>query len=747
MTTFRAVPAVAPYRAATRGSGLLLALAIALSLPARAVETKYWQENDETAFDKGTLKNVSLRSDGRLSLAPEVNEVYDTSVPYLWTIARDSKGNLYTGGGSSGNDNAKLFEISPSGKAKVLAAVPGLEIHTIAVNARDEIFAATNPDGKVWLIGRDGKTQVWFDPHTRYIWALAFDSHGNLYVATGDEGKVFRVTPDRKGSVFFNTQDTNARSLAVDKDDNVIVGTDPSGLILRVSPSGTGFVLHESARKEISALAIASNGILYAAANGTKQAGGAPAPPPPQAATPAPAPSAAIGQLGVKVAAPATSPPAALGPPTLAGGSDVYRIEPDGSPRRVWTSAQSLIYAIAFDANGLPLLGTGNSGRVYRLDNDILSTILLDVPPTQITAFVPGSNGLLYAVTGNIGKVYRIGPGQSNSGTYDSDVFDAVQFSHWGQFSMQGVTKGLAVSTRSGNVNRTQNNWSAWAPVHLEADPGCESCANGKVTSPAARFVQYRLELTGSGAVNEVDLAWLPKNVAPVIEQIEIAPANYRFPAPVAALPSSPSPATITLPALGTHHATSVAPVVEPASIAQALTYSKGTIGARWAASDENGDLLIYRVEIRGIHQPNWLPLRDKVREKYLDIDSTAFPDGEYELRVTASDAPGNPEGQALTASLVSDPFLIDNTPPVITNLTATHAAIRWHARDARSNIVRAEFSINGGEWKMAAPIGGLFDSVEADFDVPASTSPGDVVAARVIDDFDNTTVSSIVCR
>jgi len=322
-----------------------------------------------------------------------------------------------------------------------------------------------------------------------------------------------------------------------------------------------------------------------------------------------------------------------------------------------------------------------------------------------------------------------------------------VQFSHWGQLSIQGVTHGVAVSTRSGNVNRTQNNWSAWAPVKLEPDPGCESCANGQVTSPAARFVQYRLELSGSGALNEVDLAFLPKNVAPVIQQIEIAPANYRFPPPVAASPPSPSPASITLPALGTHHATSVAPVAEPASIAQTLTYSKGIIGARWAASDENGDPLIYRVEIRGTHQPNWLPLKDKVHEKYIDIDSTAFPDGEYELRVTASDAPGNPESQALTATLVSDPFLIDNTPPAIAGLTATRSAIRWHARDAKSNIVRAEFNINGGEWKMAVPVAGLFDQVEADFDVPAATSPGDVVAVRVTDDFDNTTVSSIVCR
>jgi hypothetical protein len=724
----------------------VLVAALAVVTNSFAVETRYWQENDQADFERGTLKNVSLRSDGRLSLAPEVTEIYDTSVPYLWAIARDSSGNLYTGGSSSGGDTAKLFVIAPGGKSRVLAAVPGLEIHAIALNRRDEVFVATNPDGKVYRIGRDGKAQEFFNPHTHYIWAMAFDSHGNLYVATGDDGQVFRVTPDGKSEMFFNTQDTHARSLAIDRDDNILIGTDPSGLVIRVSPAGVGFVLYQTDRKEITALAISPSGAVYAAGDGAKTPTVPVAPPP----APMPAPPAAAGQVPVKPVAPANLP---LGPPTLAGGSEVYRIDPDGLPHKIWANSQALVYTISFDSKGLPLLGTGNSGSVYRLDTDTLSTVLLDVPPTQITAFVPGSGGVLYAATGNIGKVYRISPDLDKSGTYESNVFDAAQFSQWGRISIDGPTTGVAVSTRSGNVNRTQDNWSAWAPVALAADPGCASCSDGKVTSPAARFFQYRLTFTAPGALSEIDLAYLPRNVAPTLEQIEIAPANYRFPAPSAAPPFSPSPASITLPALGAHHQGSSAPVVEPASTAQTLTYSKGIIGARWAARDENGDPLSYRVEIRGINEPNWLLLKDQVRDKYLDIDSTAFPDGEYELRITASDAPGNPEGEALTATLVSDPFLIDNTPPAITQLTAEPSApgfrVRWHAQDAKSNITRAEYSVNGGEWKLAAPVGGLSDSLDENYGItiPRLSGDGEVIAVRVTDDFDNYTVRSVLCR
>ena len=70
------------------------------------------------------------------------------------------------------------------------------------------------------------------------------------------------------------------------------------------------------------------------------------------------------------------------------------------------------------------------------------------------------------------------------------------------------------------------------------------------------------------------------------------------------------------------------------------MQLAKGYVGARWLASDPNGDSLIYTVEIRGASETEWKPLKDRVAEKYISWDSTAFPDGEYRLRITASDAP-----------------------------------------------------------------------------------------------------------
>ena len=72
--------------------------------------------------------------------------------------------------------------------------------------------------------------------------------------------------------MFFKTDETHVRSMAVDGKDNLIVGTDPGGLVLRVSPAGEGFVLYQMPKKEVTAVAVAPDGAIYAAAVGNRQA-------------------------------------------------------------------------------------------------------------------------------------------------------------------------------------------------------------------------------------------------------------------------------------------------------------------------------------------------------------------------------------------------------------------------------------------------------------------------------------------
>src|SRR5437016_3781604 len=83
--------------------------ALLFLLPLAAVETKTWNQESMADFEKGTLTRVSLSSEGHLTLAPAVRELADASVTFLWTVARDSKGNLYAGGGGLSGGKAKLL--------------------------------------------------------------------------------------------------------------------------------------------------------------------------------------------------------------------------------------------------------------------------------------------------------------------------------------------------------------------------------------------------------------------------------------------------------------------------------------------------------------------------------------------------------------------------------------------------------------------------------------------------------------
>ena len=255
----------------------LISLALAaLPLTSLAVETKTWLHSSQADYEKAEVKGLSLRSDGRITLAPAFREIFDSSAPYLWALAEDSKGNLYAGGGGSGGSTAKLFQIDVHGKSKVLAELDGLEIHAIAIDKKDRVYAATAPDGRIYRLSAAGKAEVFYDPKAKYIWAIAFDSKQNLFIATGDAGEIHKVTPDGKGSIFAKTEEVHVRSMVIDKQDNLIAGTEPGGLILRVSPAGEGFVLHQASKREVTAVAVAADGSIYAAAVGGKNATGCP---------------------------------------------------------------------------------------------------------------------------------------------------------------------------------------------------------------------------------------------------------------------------------------------------------------------------------------------------------------------------------------------------------------------------------------------------------------------------------------
>jgi hypothetical protein len=170
----------------------------------------------------------------------------------------------------------------------------------------------------------------------------------------------------------------------------------------------------------------------------------------------------------------------------------------------------------------------------------------------------------------------------------------------------------------------------------------------------------------------------------------------------------------------------------------------KGWQSVLWGAHDDNDDDLTYTIYFRGEGEKAWRLLKDRVDSKYCSWDTSSLPDGAYYLKIVASDAPSNPLDEALTASRESDRFEVDNTPPDILNLQAAvmgnSAQVHFDARDPASVLGRADWSLDGGDWRMVLPAGRLSDARQESYAFALrDLAPGEhTVAVRVSDQFDN---------
>ena len=73
---------------------------------------------------------------------------------------------------------------------------------------------------------------------------------------------------------------------------------------------------------------------------------------------------------------------------------------------------------------------------------------------------------------------------------------------------------------------------------------------------------------------------------------------------------------------------------------------------------------------------------------------------------------------------------------------------VRWHAADALNTIAKAEYSLDGGEWTVVAPVTKLSDSLDLDYDLTIDAGPGEhTIAVRVADDYENLASDKVVVR
>jgi sugar lactone lactonase YvrE len=766
---------ISRLRFAIRLSALALAfLAAVAAQPSLAQGTHLWTQSRLEEFEKGAPQGVALTSDGHLREGPGLSEVLTTPSTYVWSVTADKIGNAYLGTASPG----AVLRAGADGKPVTLFETKDLSAQVVRLGPDGALYAATLPSGRVYRLKTDATSKqddasatVVFDatqldaPKTglesaklndakpdadkadakaHYIWDLTFDASGRLYIATGGPGAVYRVDPAKPGAkpeVFFKCDEEHIRSLAWDAKGNLIAGSDGSGLVYRIDPQGKGYVLFEAPKREITAIAVADNGTIYAASAGDKSHNPLP-----------PLPVQGVGSVTITVVQPG-SLTAANTSVSVPEGSEIYALNEGQAPRKLWAGKDEIVYALASRLDGLLAL-TGNRGRIFRIagDGSYADVAHLEAQQGLSMATVQDKEGMggTFIGTGNTGKLVFLGHAEKHE--YASDVLDAGALARFGRVEVEPGATGYELLTRTGNVEQPVRGhgdwgWSDWQPLK-----------DGAVASPAGRYFEWKAVLHAGATVGSVGVNYLPVNAAPVVDDLIVVP-GARINTQALAQPANQLPPVNIVFPLNQNAG------FDGGSSAPLQAFKDRTaITVHWAAHDDNGDDLIFALYLRGDGEHVWRLLKEQITDKAYSFDATQIPDGGYQIKVVASDAPSHTPGDALSGDRVSERFEVDTTPPVVSALKAAvgiaectrtpcpqPVLVTFDAEDAFSPITHAEYSLDAGPWQYVEPVGSLSDSKREHYEVhlpadgPAGKPGEHLITVRVYDRHDNVGVAKTV--
>ena len=742
----------------------ILSVIVLFAGPLYAVTPGSWQNQSEADFATGEFEKTAVNSRGEVSLTRAVKVLVEAKdAPVVVSAVAVVGKDLYAASGADGD----IYKVTGE-KAAKFATVPGTIVACLTPSGKTLLAGTGGKGAGIYSVAADGRvakgkvTKVWSDPAVHYVWAIAIGDKGVLYAATSPKATVFEIK-EGKGKALYEISKhaRNILSLAVGAGGKLYAGTDRKGLVLEIDlQRKAGRVILDAAEKEIAAIIPDADGGLFVATSDAAKASadGKMKPTPTKTGKSAAPKAKAIrrpaGKVGGKPetrpakpagkAAPAAKtnaksapkkgkaqatagkekqkkkpdakakttarktsvssrkrsgpPPAVLrsmsrsrrstssgrptrGPSPSGRGNAVYYIQSNGLVRTIFRKPVTILAMV--NLNGTLLLGTGNGGAIYRvsLDGDV-STKLADTDARQVTSLAVMGDGRIAFATANKGSVATLGAAPAPEGTFTSKVMDAKQIAQWGTHSGRAsVPPGTKATfaTRSGNLSKADEaTWSPWSPEKPLADDYLP------IRSPAGRFLQYRLKLTSRGkaspVVHGVHLIYQVGNLAPALSAVTVK------------------------------------------STASRDSRSRGTTGPKSyrhiaiAARDPNGDKISFTVEYRPLGGANWIRIGKDLTKPVHVWDTRTVGDGDYEIRVTASDKPANPPAQAMEAARIAEPVRVDNTPPVLKLLAARAqgkiVSVRGQVADATSRLAAIRYAVDSAEkWVAVLPTDGISDS------------------------------------
>jgi len=697
-------------------TGVALWCTCIISATAFAGGTHTWRLTSYKDFDEGESTGVLLSSLGEATSGFSASRI-DVNESVVYSSATASDGTTYVGTGDQG-----VVYAYKGGKLRKLAKLDAVLISSLAAGPNGTVFAGTMPGGRVFAIDRDGKVRETAKLDAEHVWALVYDEgKQTLYAATGPNGRLFaidvarleRPAVGRRDKLIYETGEKHLLSLVRGEEGTLYAGSADQAILYKIVPGGpsgaTVQALHDFEGDELRAIARRGS-TLYVAVNEFSRSGSA-------TTTTSSGPNA---PRGTKMVIP--TPPATATTTTTAAGLSrdrkgrgaVYRVDPDGRVEQLHALADGYFTALHVDNDGNVWAASGSNGRVYLIRPDRTVITAFDLPERQVLTLAfdasaqkgSGPSGLLG--TGDAGALYRIAPDPQKDAHYVTKVFDAQFPARWGNLAWGGHG-ALTLETRSGNTSHPDKTWSSWATPQKPEKLGDGGV--GRIGSPPGRYLQIRANFGGARTVlRDLTAYYQPQNQRPRVAEITVGDESAQ------------------------KHVSAFSRTGKARS---------ATVKLRWRVDNPDDDELIYRLSYREESETNWKPIggaEPLTRTEY-DWNTESIPDGNYVVRVIASDERSNPREDALEHSLTSTPFLVDNRKPELLDVKVAYPVASGRARDSFSAISELAYSIDGGDWQPFAPKDGIFDDPTEDFSVrlPSGLAAGaHSLAVRAVDAADN---------
>ncbi len=771
-----------------------------LTASAWAVAPSTWSHSTESDFTAGKLDKVAVNNQGEVTLARAMESLVAPAekTGMVSAITVSPRGKVYIATSPNGkvfkveegklvpfaelpgvlvramiydNDGlvagvsgkeAGLYRIDGEGKVKAIWKDPKVTfVWAVVAAGGDSYYVATGPTGNVYRVEADGKAAVIYHSQDKNILSLIAGAEGMLYAGTGETGLILEINIEKKaGRVLYDAAEKEVSSLVLDSDGTLFAATSDSSKAASSSPMHEGSGGHSKLSKLLKAISGPPTEPPPDEGNGDDEGGvegdessSSPASKPAkldespgessetQAAgddepeedqEPASPPATHSGGLLGRMAG--LHMPSGAGSVESGSGNAVYRIEKDGCVRTIFRKSVSIL-AMA-EHEKMLTLATGHSGQLYVVDpSGQHSSLLAAVDPKDVVTLLGDGQGKLYVGTANQGGLFVLSGQSTPKGTLVSKALDASQISRWGSVSVRAdvpAGSGATIATRSGNVAKPDD--ATWSPWSDELAIGANWT---KIPSPAGRYLQYRLTLSGDGKaaplVEQVQLSYQVHNLAPQIRSAGIQPA-----AQGQSMPMGASKIAHRSSAMMSEAQTSP----EPLRVRSVSVH----------ASDANNDDLEYAFFFRRGSDEKWIKLADKLTDPTYAWDTLGVQDGVYEMKIEVSDAKSNPPGTALMAEKILRGILVDNTAPAVSELACKpagkgKATLSGSVADATSRIGQIAYAVdNNDQWITILPTSGICDCLQESFsltiDLPDSGRHR--VAVRTMDEFNNAGYSSV---